>query len=149
MVEHKKQEQKTKITDFSDLPKIIAVDFDGTLVSNKFPDIGEPNEDLINFLIYLRQTQGIKLILWTSRNWSDAYGDQLEQAVEFCYAKGLEFDAINENIQEVQDLTGEDTRKVYADIYIDDKSVPAIQSPIYWVYKLGFSWLDLKKDRLI
>lgn len=141
--------KEKKITRFEELPKIIAVDFDGTLVTNEFPNIGKPNEELFKFLMYLRQEQGVKLILWTSRNFSNQYGDMLEQAVEFCQEKGLEFDAINENIQEVQDFTGEDTRKVYADVYIDDKSVPVIQSPIYWVYKLGFSWLDLKDNGVI
>jgi hydroxymethylpyrimidine pyrophosphatase-like HAD family hydrolase len=143
------EKKEKKITSFEELPKIVAVDFDGTLVEDEFPNIGKPNEEMFNFLKYLRQEQGVKLVLWTSRNFSEKYGDLLEQAVEFCQSKGLEFDAINENIQEVQDFTGEDTRKIYADVYIDDKSVPAIQSPIYWVYKLGFSWLDIKNNGVI
>lgn len=46
---------------------IIAVDFDGTLCENKWPEIGMPNEELIEYL-KKRQTNGEKLILWTSRN---------------------------------------------------------------------------------
>ena len=66
----------------------------------------------------------------------------MEEAVEFCKDNGLEFDAINENIDEVQELTGEDTRKVYADVYLDDKSVPAIMSPLYWCDLVGLNWME-------
>ena len=46
--------------------KIIAVDFDGTLCENRYPEIGKPNEKVINYLIK-RQKEGDKLILWTCR----------------------------------------------------------------------------------
>ena len=46
--------------------KIIAVDFDGTLCENKWPEIGEANEDMIYYL-RKRQAEGDKLILWTCR----------------------------------------------------------------------------------
>ena len=97
--------------------KIIAVDFDGTIVTDKFPEIGEPNYDLINWLIGY-QSKGGKLILWTSRN-----GDALPKAVEFCKSLGLEFNAVNENLKEVQEKWKGDTRKVLADYYLDDKAI--------------------------
>lgn len=125
---------------FSDLPKIIAVDFDGTLVEDKWPEIGKPNKEMFEFLKYLQKEHNIKLILWTSR--TDRH---LINAIEFCKAQGMEFDAINENIPEVKAFTGRDTRKVYADIYLDDKSIPAIQAPIYWVHKLNLSWMEVIK----
>lgn len=129
-----------EIKNFSDLPKIIAVDFDGTLVEDKWPEIGEPNKEMFEFLKYLQKEHNIKLILWTSR--TDRH---MINAIEFCKAQGIEFDAINENIPEVKALTGRDTRKVYADIYLDDKSIPAIQAPIYWVHKLNLSWMEVIK----
>lgn len=52
---------------------IIAVDFDGTLCRNQYPEIGEPNNALIEYL-KTRQNMGHKLILWTCR-----VGDKLEQ----------------------------------------------------------------------
>lgn len=131
----------SKINNFTDLPKIVAVDFDGTIVEDNFPKIGKPNMRLINDLQLLRK-QGVKLVLWTSRNFSNQYGDLLEEAVVFCENLGLRFDAINENITEVQELTGEDTRKVYADLYIDDKAVPACQDPLYWAGRLGIDWFN-------
>lgn len=98
------------------LPFIIAVDFDGTLVQDKYPEIGEPNEKLFELMKLCRES-GIKVVLWTCR--TDEY---LEQAVEYCKNLGLEFDAVNQNIPEVQKMFGMDTRKVYANMYIDDKN---------------------------
>lgn len=129
-----------EVKNFSDLPKIIAVDFDGTLVEDKWPEIGEPNKEMFEFLKYLQKEHNIKLILWTSR--TDRH---LIDAIEFCKTQGMEFDSINENLPEVKALTGRDTRKVYADIYLDDKSIPAIQAPIYWVHKLGLHWMEVIK----
>ncbi len=126
--------------DFDNLPKIVAVDFDGTLVEDEFPEIGRPCMEMFKAMKYLRE-QGVKVILWTSRNFYKNR-DLLEEAIAFCKEQGLEFDAINENIQEVQELTGEDTRKIYADLYIDDKSISALQSPLYWLGKLELSWVD-------
>lgn len=97
--------------------KTIAVDFDGTIVTDKFPEIGEPNYDLIKWLIGY-QSRGGKLILWTSRN-----GDALPKAVEFCKSLGLEFNSVNENLKEVQEKWKGDTRKVLADYYLDDKAI--------------------------
>lgn len=100
--------------------KTIAVDFDGTIVTDKFPEIGEPNYALINWLIGY-QFRGGKLILWTSRN--NICDNALSKAVDFCKSVGLEFDAINENLKEVQEKWKGDTRKVLADYYLDDKAI--------------------------
>lgn len=97
--------------------KTIAVDFDGTLCSNKYPLIGQENIVLINKLKDLR-TSGAKLILWTCRK-----NEYLDAAIHWCRDFGLEFDAINENLQEYVELFGGDTRKIYADIYIDDRAM--------------------------
>ena len=130
--------------DFNNLPKIVAVDFDGTLVEDNFPDIGRPYIEMFQTMIYLR-SKGVKVILWTSRNFYKNR-DLLEEAVQFCREHELEFDAINENVQEVQELTGEDTRKVYADLYIDDKNVHSLQSPLYWLNKVNLNWIDYMYD---
>lgn len=95
---------------------IIAVDFDGTLCSDCYPKIGEANEGLIRRLKEL-QAGGDRLILWTCRQ-----GVPLEEALHFCLLRGLRFDAINENLPEIVELYGSDSRKIYADIYIDDRS---------------------------
>lgn len=103
-------------TDFSTLPPIMAVDFDGTLVSDRFPEIGAERIEVCSLIRYY-QEQGVKSILWTSRT-----DEHLDDAVNWCKEHDLHFDAVNQNIPEVIALTGRDTRKVFADIYIDDKS---------------------------
>lgn len=99
------------------LPKIVAIDFDGTLVEDKYPQIGLPNLSVFSLCKELKR-QGVRLILWSCRD-----GDYLQEAVSFCSARDLYFDSINQNIKEVRDLFSGDTRKVYADLYLDDKSV--------------------------
>ena len=105
------------MADMSKLPYIIAVDFDGTLCEDAYPEIGEPKHDMIQVIKNYRDI-GCKIVLWTCRN-----REAMVKAVHWCREHGLEFDAVNRNIPEVQEMFGGDTRKVYADIYIDDKNV--------------------------
>ena len=97
--------------------KIIAVDFDGCLCENKWPEIGKPNEAIIRQLLAEREW-GAKLILWTCRE-----GKMLAEAVEWCRRFGLEFDAVNANLPEMNAMYGNDSRKIGADEYWDDKAV--------------------------
>jgi len=97
---------------------ILAVDFDGVIIpAGCWPGVGEPNTALIEWLKDLRAA-GNELILFSSR-----VGDALEAAVSFCAERGLEFDAVNENLPRVIEYFGTDCRKVHADYYIDDKAV--------------------------
>jgi hypothetical protein len=94
----------------------IAVDFDGTIVEHEYPDIGK--EKLFAFQT-LRELEkmGASLILWTFRT-----GKELEDAVEFCRKNGIVFYAVNKNYpEEIFDETV--SRKINADIYIDDKNI--------------------------
>jgi hypothetical protein len=94
----------------------IAVDFDGTIVEHEYPAIGK--EKLFAFQT-LKQLEkmGACIILWTFRT-----GKELDEAVEFCRKNGVEFYAVNMNYQgEVPDETV--SRKINADIFIDDKNV--------------------------
>lgn len=96
--------------------QIIAVDFDGTLCVDSYPDIGIANLPLIYLLIRLRQ-QGKQIILWTCR-----CGDALAEAVEWCRGFGLEFDAVNENVPDTLKRYGTESRKISADVYVDDRA---------------------------
>ena len=110
------------------MDRIIAVDFDGTLCENKWPDIGEANYELIAYILG-EQLKGSKIILWTCRA-----EERLEKALEWCEDKGLIFDAVNENLPEVIEAFGGDTRKIYADEYIDDQFTTRFKLP--FVYPL-------------
>ena len=94
----------------------IAVDFDGTIVEHAYPEIGK---DMLFAFETLRELQKQKhqLILWTFRS-----GKELDEAIEYCKKKGIEFYAINKNYpEEVYNETI--SRKINADIYIDDRNV--------------------------
>jgi len=97
--------------------KIIAVDFDGCLVVNKWPEVGASIEKNINKL-KAEQAEGAKVILWTNR-----VGKPLEDAVAFCKEQDIHLDAVNENLPEVVEAFGGDCRKVFANEYWDDRAV--------------------------
>lgn len=97
--------------------RVIAIDFDGTLFTNKWPEIGEP----IDFVIRQakrEQESGAKLILWTNRT-----DELLDAALKACEAVGLHPDAVNESLPEWKDHFGTDPRKIGASEYWDDKAV--------------------------
>lgn len=102
---------------------VIAVDFDGTLCEYAFPEIGQQkthHKKLLDVLIEMRK-KGHKLILWTCRGDNEEY-PCLTEAINWCKNKGLEFDAINENVEGTKKLSGP-SPKVVADIYLDDKAL--------------------------
>ena len=94
----------------------IAVDFDGTIVEHKYPEIGKEKPFAIQTLRTLQQ-EGNRIILFTSRE-----GELLEDAVAYCHKKGLDFFAVNSN-QPADALFPRQTSKVIADVYIDDKNL--------------------------
>lgn len=94
----------------------IAVDFDGTIVENRYPKIGKPKLFAFETLKAL-QEKGNLLVLWTYRS-----GQELEDAVEFCREHGVEFYAVNKNFPE-EKYDEAISRKIDADIYIDDKNL--------------------------
>ena len=96
---------------------ILAVDFDGTLSFGKWPNVGPANTKLINYLLQ-RKAKGDKLILWTCRA-----NEELESAILWCKGQGLEFDSINDNLPEIVELYGINSRKISCDYYIDDKAI--------------------------
>lgn len=112
---------------------IYAVDFDGTLSFGRFPDVGEANENLFRFLKREKEN-GARLILYTCRT-----GVNLAAAVAYCKDHGLEFDCVNENLPELIELYGGDTRKINADFYIDDKAINPIDGH-FTVVPAGFNF---------
>jgi hydroxymethylpyrimidine pyrophosphatase-like HAD family hydrolase len=98
---------------------IIAVDFDGTIVQHKYPAIGKELPFAIKTL-KLFQEKGHQIILWTYRS-----GKELDEAVQFCKERELTFHAINNNFED-EEFDNSYSRKIYADIYIDDRNLMGI-----------------------
>ena len=94
---------------------IIAIDFDGTIVEDAYPNIGKPIMFAFETLKKL-QENGHRLILWTYR-----YGKTLEDAVKFCEKNGVFFYAVNSSFPEEQ-YDSDRSRKIYADLFIDDRN---------------------------
>lgn len=97
--------------------QIIAVDFDVTLCFSKWPKCWKPNQALINYLKKWK-SDGNKLILCTCRA-----GEALSKAVEWCREQNLEFDAVNDNLPEIVEFYGSNSRKVTCDWYINDRNL--------------------------
>ena len=97
---------------------IIAVDFDGTIVEHRYPAIGPELPFAIDTLRQLAE-EGHRLILWTVRE-----GQYLDEAVEFCRSRGLEFYAVNRDYPEEEpERNNRFTRKLKADLWIDDRNL--------------------------
>ena len=98
----------------------IAVDFDGTIVTHEYPNIGKPIPFAIETLKKLQQEGHHQLILWTCRE-----GQYLQDAIDYCAAKGLEFYAVNSNFPE-ENAEIVRARKLEADLFIDDRNLGGI-----------------------
>lgn len=100
---------------------IIAIDFDGTIVENRYPFIGRIRPFAFEAMEAL-QIKGHRLILWTHRK-----GQKLDDAIKFCRSHGIEFYAVNKNYPE-EVWNDSDSRKIVADIYIDDNNLGGLPS---------------------
>lgn len=98
-------------------PLKIAIDFDGTIVEHKYPEIGKEIPFAIETIKAL-QKQKHQLILWTYRS-----GRELDEAVEYCRKNGIEFYAINASYPEEEFDEDFASRKIEADIFIDDRNI--------------------------
>lgn len=95
----------------------IAVDFDGTIVEHRYPEIGREIPFAIDTLKMLTQ-EGHRLILWSVRE-----GRLLEEAVEWCRERGLEFYAVNRDYPEEKPSDTNFSRKLKVGMFIDDRNV--------------------------
>ncbi|WP_277235779.1 hypothetical protein [Phocaeicola salanitronis] len=119
---------------------LIAVDFDGTIVEHKYPAIGPEIPFAIETLKKL-QAERHKLILWSVRE-----GKLLEEAVEFCRQRGLEFYAVNRDYpEEEKGQNNHYSRKLKADLFIDDRNLGGLPDwgTIYEMVTKKLSYEDL------
>ncbi|WP_460217979.1 BT0820 family HAD-type phosphatase [Psychroserpens sp. MEBiC05023] len=98
---------------------VIAIDFDGTIVEDAYPKVGKARIFAFETMKRLQQ-DGHRLILWTYRS-----GSKLNEAVAFCKDNGITFYAVNQSFPE-EKYDNSVSRKIYADIYIDDRNIGGI-----------------------
>ena len=97
---------------------IIAVDFDDTIAVNKYPEIGEEMPGAIEGLLEL-QSYGCHIIIWTCR-----HGENQQAALDWLAERNFFPDTINDHVSHDMIPGQEMKRKVYANLYLDDKSFP-------------------------
>lgn len=105
--------------------KTLAIDFDGTICNNKFPEIGDPRQEVIDALLKWKRA-GNEVILWTCRE-----GKLLDDALQWCKQHGLVFDAVNENTKNLKEYYGNDPRKVGAYWYVDDRAITPMDFALF------------------
>ena len=93
---------------------IIGVDFDGTMVKHKYPEIGAPIEDAVETVLALQEA-GHRIILYTMRS-----GERLVQAVEYMEENGIELWGVNENPTQCH---WSKSPKIFCNVYIDDAAL--------------------------
>lgn len=96
---------------------IIAVDFDGTLHLGKYPEIGIPTPDAVKYMRKLH-ADGHYIIINTCRDRA-----LLLDAVNWLLERGIPFSRVNDNTPANSAKYGGNSRKVFADMYVDDRQV--------------------------
>lgn len=122
----------------------IAVDFDGTIVTHRYPDIGEElpfATETLKMLI----AEHHRLILWSVRE-----GQLLDDAIEWCRERGVEFWAVNKDYPEERGTENNNhfSRKLKADIFIDDRNIGGLPDwgLIYQMIHNGKTWKDVMRE---
>ena len=122
----------------------IAEDFDGTIVTDAYPQIGREQPFAIDTLKMLIQDRH-KLILWTVRE-----GKYLDDAVNWCRERGVEFYAVNRDYPEEEMANNNHfSRKLKVDMWIDDRSLGGLPDwgTIYRMIHENKTWKDIIKER--
>ena len=120
----------------------IAVDFDGTIVEDRYPKIGSERPFATETLRMLIQERH-RLILWTVRE-----GELLDEAVQWCKDRGVEFFAINRDFPEESEKNRHFSRKIKVDVWIDDRNLGGIPDwgEIYHMIHDNLTWRDLLRE---
>ena len=121
----------------------IAIDFDGTIVEHRYPEIGKEIPFAIDTLKMLINDRH-KLILWSVRE-----GELLDETVAWCRERGVEFYAVNRDYPE--ETTGNNphfSRKLKADIFIDDRNIGGLPDwgTIYRMISEKSNWNDILNE---
>jgi hypothetical protein len=123
----------------------IAVDFDGTIVEHRYPEIGEELPFATETLKMLIRDHH-RLILWSVRE-----GKLLDDAVNWCKERGVEFYAINRDYpEETIDNNQHFSRKLKVDLWIDDRNIGGLPDwgTIYRMVRHHKTWNDIITEEI-
>ena len=118
----------------------LAVDFDGTIVEHRYPQIGPEIPFAIDTLKMLIRDHH-KIILWTVRE-----GEMLDEAVNWCRERGVEFYAVNcDYPEETTNNNQHFSRKIKVDYFIDDRNLGGLPDwgTIYRMVSRHKTWHDI------
>ena len=123
----------------------IAVDFDGTIVEHRYPEIGPEKPFAVDTLKLLIKDRH-QLVLWSVRE-----GKLLDDAIAWCRDRGIEFWAVNRDFPE-EDITRNESfaRKLRVDLFIDDRNLGGLPDwgTIYRMISENKTWSDLLHEPL-
>ena len=119
---------------------IIAVDFDGTIVEHRYPKIG-PEIPFATETLRTLIKEGHQLILWSVRE-----GDLLQEAIDWCHERGIDFYAVNMDYPKTDtpEQNRNYSRKIKADVFIDDRNIGGLPDwgRIYEMIHNNKTWKD-------
>ena len=121
------------------------MDFDGTIVTHEYPAIGEELPFATETLRMLAR-DGHQLILWSVRE-----GRLLQEAVDWCKERGVEFWAVNRDYPEEKvENNNHFSRKLKADLFIDDRNVGGLLEwgQIYHMIHDNYSLKEVIRERV-
>ncbi len=122
---------------------VIAVDFDGTIVEDQYPEIGDERPFACETLRMLLRDRH-RLILWTVRE-----GAYLDEAIQWCKERGVEFYAVNRDYpEEKEENNNHFSRKLKADWFIDDRGIGGLPQwgEIYRIISEGRTYADILRE---
>jgi hypothetical protein len=109
---------------------VISIDFDGTICELGWPQVGpmKPEAD-----IYIRKLfeDGHDILINTCRT-----GKYEGMAQDFLDKEKIPYHYINSNLPSLIAVYGQDSRKISADIYIDDKCLMGLPDTWEQIYSL-------------
>jgi hypothetical protein len=101
---------------------ILAIDFDGTLHDGTYFNIGMPKPGAVKYMKKIKD-EGHYIIIWTCRE-----GDKQQKMKEWLKKKEIPYNVINDNNPVKTAEYKSNSRKVFADMYIDDKNILGVPS---------------------
>lgn len=126
----------------SHIPIVLALDFDDTIVKSKFPEIIRAKKGAVKYINKLHK-KGYYIIIWTCR-----HGEHIDMATKWLADNEILFHNINTQHPRLVEYYGNDTRKISADIYVDDKALAFFFHPgwrmLYWFIRLKSLFIKRK-----